>query len=74
MILKIFSELETFKTLTFHAGLNILLAEKSPGATDRQSRNGAGKSRTSPVSIANRSQCKQVARRLCSGLRIVQSG
>jgi len=29
--------------LTFGPGLNILLADKSEGATDRQSRNGAGK-------------------------------
>jgi uncharacterized protein YydD (DUF2326 family) len=37
------SDLASFKTLTFGPGLNILLAEKSEGATDRQSRNGAGK-------------------------------
>lgn len=43
MIHGITSDLPTFKTLKFHAGLNILLAEKSDGATDRQSRNGAGK-------------------------------
>src|SRR6185312_748168 len=34
----------TFKNLQFRQGLNILLADKSPGATDRQTRNGAGKS------------------------------
>ena len=43
MIHRIGSDLESFKTLTFQPGLNILLAEKSAGATDRQSRNGAGK-------------------------------
>ena len=43
MIHAISSDLESFKTLTFGPGLNILLAEKSEGATDRQSRNGAGK-------------------------------
>ena len=37
------SYLPSFKSLTFRPGLNILLAEKSAGATDRQSRNGAGK-------------------------------
>ena len=44
MIIQISSDLETFKPLSFNSGLNILLAEKSSGATDRQSRNGAGKS------------------------------
>ena len=43
MIRRIGSSLESFKTLTFRPGLNILLADKSEGATDRQSRNGAGK-------------------------------
>jgi uncharacterized protein YydD (DUF2326 family) len=37
------SDLASFKTLTFKPGLNILLADKSEGANDRQSRNGAGK-------------------------------
>ena len=43
MIHTISSDLDSFKTLSFGPGLNILLAEKSAGATDRQSRNGAGK-------------------------------
>lgn len=43
MIYAIGSDLASFKPLTFGPGLNILLAEKSEGATDRQSRNGAGK-------------------------------
>lgn len=43
MIHGISSDLESFKSLTFGPGLNILLADKSEGATDRQSRNGAGK-------------------------------
>ncbi len=43
MIRRIGSDLESFKTLTFGPGLNILLADKSEGASDRQSRNGAGK-------------------------------
>lgn len=38
------SSLPSFKPLALRGGLNILLAEKSLGATDRQSRNGAGKS------------------------------
>jgi uncharacterized protein YydD (DUF2326 family) len=45
------SDLDTFKSLTFGPGLNILLAEKSEGATDRQSRNGAGK--TSLIELVN---------------------
>ena len=44
MIHRIASTLATFKTLTFTPGLNLLLADKSPGATDRQTRNSAGKS------------------------------
>jgi uncharacterized protein YydD (DUF2326 family) len=43
MIHSVSSDLPSFKTLTFGPGLNILLADKSEGATDRQSRNGAGK-------------------------------
>ncbi|MBN8242913.1 DUF2326 domain-containing protein [Nitratireductor aquimarinus] len=43
MMRRISSDLASFKTLTFRPGLNILLADKSDGATDRQSRNGAGK-------------------------------
>ena len=43
MIHGVTSDLPSFKSLTFGAGLNILLADKSEGATDRQSRNGAGK-------------------------------
>ena len=43
MIHGVTSDLPTFKSLKFGPGLNILLADKSEGATDRQSRNGAGK-------------------------------
>ena len=43
MIHAVKSNLQSFKTLTFGPGLNILVAEKSAGASDRQSRNGAGK-------------------------------
>ncbi len=43
MIHGIGSDLASFKPLTFGPGLNIVLADKSEGATDRQSRNGAGK-------------------------------
>lgn len=44
MIRRVYSELPSFKTLEFHEGLNVLLADKSKGATDKQTRNGAGKS------------------------------
>ena len=43
MIRQLDSDLETFKRLTFRPGLNIILADKSRGASDLQSRNGAGK-------------------------------
>jgi uncharacterized protein YydD (DUF2326 family) len=36
--------LSTFKSLSFRKGLNLIVAEKSEGATLRQTRNGAGKS------------------------------
>jgi uncharacterized protein YydD (DUF2326 family) len=44
MIYRVFSTLPTFKLLEFHDGLNVVLAEKTPGATERQTRNRAGKS------------------------------
>lgn len=43
MIHSVTSDLASFKSLSFQPGLNVLLAEKSAGAKDRQSRNGAGK-------------------------------
>ena len=43
MIHRLASDLRSFKTLCFGPGLNIILSDKSEGATDRQSRNGAGK-------------------------------
>ena len=43
MIRELKSDLESFKTLKFGPGLNVILADKSPDATDLQSRNGAGK-------------------------------
>lgn len=44
MIHEIASTLPTFKGLTFRPGLNIVIAEKSPGATIQHTRNAAGKS------------------------------
>ena len=43
MIHAITSDLASFKSLELRPGLNLLLADKSAGATDRQTRNGAGK-------------------------------
>ena len=43
MILSIGSSLPTFKTLTFHKGLNILIADTQPDASEKQTRNSAGK-------------------------------
>ncbi len=44
MIHRVFSDLATFKEIRFHGGLNVVVAEKTREATDRQTRNGAGKS------------------------------
>lgn len=44
MIISIESSLPTFKSVFFHRGLNVLLAEKPEGASEGQSRNGVGKS------------------------------
>jgi len=44
MIRTIFSDFPTYKSMSFESGLNIVLADKSHGATEKQSRNGAGKS------------------------------
>jgi uncharacterized protein YydD (DUF2326 family) len=44
MIKKISSSLPSFKELEFHDGLNVLIAKKESGSTDRQTRNRAGKS------------------------------
>jgi uncharacterized protein YydD (DUF2326 family) len=44
MIHRIFSSLQSFKALDLAPGLNILLSEKSPEATQQQTRNRSGKS------------------------------
>ena len=51
MIHYIGSSLPRFKTVSFHAGLNVILAEKTEHSTQRQTRNGAGK--TSLVEIVH---------------------
>jgi len=43
MILAIESTLSTFKPVTFHKGLNVLLSDKSKASTEKQTRNSAGK-------------------------------
>lgn len=49
MILSIESSLPTFKPVRFHEGLNVLLSDSRPEATEGQTRNSAGK--TSLVEI-----------------------
>lgn len=44
MIHTITSDLSGFKPVVLRRGLNVILADRTPGATDRQTRNGAGKS------------------------------
>lgn len=51
MIHRISSSLPSFKELEFHAGLNVLIAQKETGATDKQTRNRAGK--TSLIEIVH---------------------
>ena len=43
MIHRIFSTLPSFKTLEFKPGLNVLIAQKEASASDKQTRNRAGK-------------------------------
>ena len=43
MILSIESSLAMFKPVQLHEGLNVLLADRLPGSTDKQTRNSAGK-------------------------------
>ena len=43
MLKKISSSLPSFKELNFHEGLNVIIAKKETDATDKQTRNRAGK-------------------------------
>ena len=43
MILSIESTLKTFKPVTFHGGLNVLLSDRTATSTDKHTRNSAGK-------------------------------
>lgn len=49
MIRNVDSSIPTFKRVVFHDGLNVLLSDRSPDATEKQTRNSAGK--TSLVEI-----------------------
>ncbi len=49
MIHKIYSDLPSFKTLELRCGMNVLVAKRREGATDRDTRNRAGK--TSVIKI-----------------------
>jgi len=51
VILNVDSSIPTFKRVEFHDGLNVLLSDSQPGATEKQTRNSAGK--TSLVEIIN---------------------
>jgi uncharacterized protein YydD (DUF2326 family) len=44
MIHRIYSSLDSFKSVDLKPGLNVLIAKKEAGATDKQTRNRAGKS------------------------------
>lgn len=59
MIHEVSSSLSSFKRLEFNSGFNLLLADKSVGATDRQTRNGAGKtSLVELIHFLTGSKCK----------------
>lgn len=51
MIVSVTSSLSTFKSMTFHPGLNVLLADVTAASTNRQTRNSVGK--TSLVEIVH---------------------
>ena len=51
MIQRVSSSLPSFKSLEFTSGLNVLIAKKESGASDRQTRNRAGK--TSLIEIVH---------------------
>lgn len=44
MIKRVFSNKQSFREVTFEKGFNVVLADKAPGSTKKDSRNGVGKS------------------------------
>lgn len=69
MIVRIGSSLGSFKQIEFHSGLNVLLSDTHPGATERQTRNSAGK--TSLIEIVHfllGADCKKESQFRCPAL------
>ncbi len=44
MIKRVFSNKQSFREVSFEKGFNVVLADKAPGSTEKDSRNGVGKS------------------------------
>ena len=75
MIHRIYSDLPSFKEVEFRSGFNLLMADKSPGATDQQTRNRAGK--TSLLEIIHfllGSKCEKDSIFRCDSLKDLNFG